>query len=212
VPKSRESFAAPHATLAGQRCRRMPRHSARVRAYMVRRLRDHRPRGWPPRVGPVAPSWILPSARPPTRVRSYAQTFIAAHRGFAEMERLGFIPKWPLMAAAQAAWPVRPRTKRSSRPRRCWRGPSGSGRDRRAHSARPSSRLPFSQKGRVRGDSEIPSRSLTIVLRSTAVWKVSASRTHRHIAAPVPERASRGNPSFLFRNPANAQECCPLWH
>jgi threonine synthase len=35
--------------------------------------------------------------------RSYAQTFIAAHRDFAEMERLGFIPKRPLMAAAQAA-------------------------------------------------------------------------------------------------------------
>ena len=31
------------------------------------------------------------------------ETFIAAHRGFAEMERLGFIPKRPLMAAAQAA-------------------------------------------------------------------------------------------------------------
>jgi threonine synthase len=31
------------------------------------------------------------------------ETFIAAHRGFAEMERLGFIPKRPVMAAAQAA-------------------------------------------------------------------------------------------------------------
>jgi threonine synthase len=31
------------------------------------------------------------------------ETFIAAHRGFAEMERLGFIPRRPLMAAAQAA-------------------------------------------------------------------------------------------------------------
>ena len=31
------------------------------------------------------------------------ETFIAAHRGFAELERLGFIPKRPLMAAAQAA-------------------------------------------------------------------------------------------------------------
>ena len=31
------------------------------------------------------------------------ETFIAAHRGFAEMERLGFIPQRPLMAAAQAA-------------------------------------------------------------------------------------------------------------
>jgi threonine synthase len=31
------------------------------------------------------------------------ETFIAAHRGFSEMERLGFIPKRPLMAAAQAA-------------------------------------------------------------------------------------------------------------
>lgn len=31
------------------------------------------------------------------------ETFIAAHRGFAEMERWGFIPKRPVMAAAQAA-------------------------------------------------------------------------------------------------------------
>lgn len=31
------------------------------------------------------------------------ETFIAAHRGFAEMERLGLIPKRPTMAAAQAA-------------------------------------------------------------------------------------------------------------
>jgi threonine synthase len=31
------------------------------------------------------------------------ETFIAAHRGFTEMERLGLIPKRPLMAAAQAA-------------------------------------------------------------------------------------------------------------
>jgi threonine synthase len=31
------------------------------------------------------------------------ETFIAAHRGFAEMERLGFISKRPVMAAAQAA-------------------------------------------------------------------------------------------------------------
>ena len=31
------------------------------------------------------------------------ETFIAAHRGFAEMERLGFILKRPVMAAAQAA-------------------------------------------------------------------------------------------------------------
>ena len=31
------------------------------------------------------------------------ETFIAAHRGFAEMERLGFIPKRPMMVAAQAA-------------------------------------------------------------------------------------------------------------
>ncbi len=31
------------------------------------------------------------------------ETFIAAHRGFAEMERLGFIPRRPIMAAAQAA-------------------------------------------------------------------------------------------------------------
>jgi threonine synthase len=31
------------------------------------------------------------------------ETFIAAHRGFAEMERLGFIGKRPIMAAAQAA-------------------------------------------------------------------------------------------------------------
>jgi threonine synthase len=31
------------------------------------------------------------------------ETFIAAHRGFVELERLGFIPKRPLMAAAQAA-------------------------------------------------------------------------------------------------------------
>jgi len=31
------------------------------------------------------------------------ETFIAAHRGFAEMERLGFIPRRPVMAAAQAA-------------------------------------------------------------------------------------------------------------
>ncbi len=31
------------------------------------------------------------------------ETFIAAHRGFTEMERLGFIPKRPVMAAAQAA-------------------------------------------------------------------------------------------------------------
>jgi threonine synthase len=31
------------------------------------------------------------------------ETFIAAHRGFTEMERLGFIPRRPLMVAAQAA-------------------------------------------------------------------------------------------------------------
>ena len=31
------------------------------------------------------------------------ETFIATHRGFAEMERWGFIPKRPVMAAAQAA-------------------------------------------------------------------------------------------------------------
>jgi threonine synthase len=31
------------------------------------------------------------------------ETFIAAHRGFAEMERWGFIPRRPVMAAAQAA-------------------------------------------------------------------------------------------------------------
>ena len=31
------------------------------------------------------------------------ETFIAAHRGFAEMERLGWIPRRPLMVAAQAA-------------------------------------------------------------------------------------------------------------
>jgi threonine synthase len=31
------------------------------------------------------------------------ETFIAAHRGFAEMERWGLIPKRPVMAAAQAA-------------------------------------------------------------------------------------------------------------
>jgi threonine synthase len=31
------------------------------------------------------------------------ETFIAAHRGFAEMERVGLIPKRPTMAAAQAA-------------------------------------------------------------------------------------------------------------
>ena len=31
------------------------------------------------------------------------ETFIAAHRGFAEMERWGFIPRQPIMAAAQAA-------------------------------------------------------------------------------------------------------------
>ena len=31
------------------------------------------------------------------------ETFIAAYRGFAEMERLGFIPRRPVMAAAQAA-------------------------------------------------------------------------------------------------------------
>jgi threonine synthase len=31
------------------------------------------------------------------------ETFIAAHRGFVEMERLGFIPRRPLMVAAQAA-------------------------------------------------------------------------------------------------------------
>ena len=31
------------------------------------------------------------------------ETFIATHRGFVEMERWGFIPKRPVMAAAQAA-------------------------------------------------------------------------------------------------------------
>jgi threonine synthase len=31
------------------------------------------------------------------------ETFIAAHRGFTEMERLGFIPRRPMMVAAQAA-------------------------------------------------------------------------------------------------------------
>src|SRR5258705_5935674 len=31
------------------------------------------------------------------------ETFVAAHRGFAEMERWGFIPRRPIMAAAQAA-------------------------------------------------------------------------------------------------------------
>jgi len=31
------------------------------------------------------------------------ETFIAAHRGFAELERWGFIPRRPMMAAAQAA-------------------------------------------------------------------------------------------------------------
>ena len=31
------------------------------------------------------------------------ETFIAAHRGFTELERLGFIPRRPLMVAAQAA-------------------------------------------------------------------------------------------------------------
>jgi len=41
------------------------------------------------------------------------ETFIAAHRGFAEMERLGFIPKRPVMAAAQAA--------RSNTITRAWR-------------------------------------------------------------------------------------------
>jgi len=34
---------------------------------MVRRLRDHRPRGWPPSVGPAGSNWILPSARAPRR-------------------------------------------------------------------------------------------------------------------------------------------------
>ena len=42
------------------------------------------------------------------------ETFIAAHRGFAEMERLGLIPRRPLMVAAQAA--------RANAVARAWRG------------------------------------------------------------------------------------------
>ena len=42
------------------------------------------------------------------------ETFIAAHRGFIEMERLGLIPRRPLMVAAQAA--------RANTVARAWRG------------------------------------------------------------------------------------------
>src|SRR5258706_3270974 len=42
------------------------------------------------------------------------ETFIASHRGFAEMERLGWIPRRPLMVAAQAA--------RANAITRAWRG------------------------------------------------------------------------------------------
>ena len=55
--------------------------------------------------------------RPPDVVVAPAavgETFIAAHRGFVELERLGWIPRRPLMVAAQAA--------RANTITRAWRG------------------------------------------------------------------------------------------